>query len=210
MYERGALAAGHRCNGELLGQKTDVWEGGHRVPLLARWPGHIPAGSERKALFSQVDLMATFADIAHIPMPNGASPDGASDLAAFLDPARAPAKRKEAVLLGTAGFALRQENWLYIPKQGSGGMTAPETPGKPWSQPYAAMKFTNSDIDTDGQIKAGAPETQLYDLTEDLEEHRNIVGEHRDIAARMQARMDELKLFRKARPAPTTPAPAAR
>lgn len=197
MYNHDALAAGHRCNGELLGQKTDVWEGGHRLPLLARWPAHIPAGTERKPLFTQVDFMATFAELAHIPMPAGASPDGASDLAAFLDPAHSPTKRTEAVFLGTAGFALRQENWLYIPKQGSGGMTAPETPGKPWSQSYAAMQFTNSDIDADGQIKPGAPETQLYDLSDDLEEHRNVVADHADLAARMQARMDELKLIRK-------------
>jgi arylsulfatase A-like enzyme len=209
MYERSALAAGHRCNGELLGQKTDVWEGGHRVPLLARWPGQIPAGTERKALFTQVDLMATFAEAVHTAIPAGASPDGTSDLAAFLRPEEAPPSRHEAVFLGTAGFALRQENWLYIPKQGSGGMTAPETPGKPWSQSYAAMKFTNSDIDTDGQVRSGAPETQLYDLTQDLEEHRNIVGEHGDIAARMQARMDELKLVKKSKPAPIAPTPAA-
>ena len=71
----------------------------------------------------------------------------AANLPPSLDPAQAPANRTEAVFLGTAGFALRQGDWLYIPKQGSGGMTAPETPGKPWSQPYAKMGFVNSDVD---------------------------------------------------------------
>ena len=66
---REALEAGHRSNGVLLGQKTDAWEGGHRVPLIARWPGRIPAGSERKALFTQVDLMATLAEAAGAKCP---------------------------------------------------------------------------------------------------------------------------------------------
>ena len=45
VFTRNALEVGHRSNGVLLGQKTDAWEGGHRVPLIARWPGRIPAGS---------------------------------------------------------------------------------------------------------------------------------------------------------------------
>jgi arylsulfatase A len=108
-----------------LGQKTDVWEGGQRVPFIARWPGHVPAGTERKALFTQVDIMATLAEAARIKVPDGASPDGASELAAFTDPEKSPAKRKETAFLGTAGFALRQGDWLYIPQQGSGGETVP-------------------------------------------------------------------------------------
>lgn len=197
MYHRDALAAGHRTNGELLGQKTDAWEGGHRVPLFARWPQRIPAGSTREKLFLQVDLMATLAEAAHLGMPAGASPDGRSELAAFTDPEHAPVLRQEAELLGTAGFALRQGDWVYLPNQGSGGMTAPETPGKPWSQAYAKMGFLNSDIDSEGQIKPGAPAAQLYNLNDDPEQHRNVVAQNPEIAERMHARMHELKLIRR-------------
>lgn len=196
MYHRDPLVAGHRCNGELLGQKTDAWEGGHRVPLIARWPGRIPAGAARAELFLQVDVMATLAEAAGVAMPDGASPDGASELAAFCDPQHAPLRRTESELLGTAGFALRQGDWVYIPKQGSGGMTAPEQKGKPWGQPYAMMGFINSDVDDKGQSKPDAPSTQLYNLKDDLPQHRNVVAQHPDIAARMHARMEELKLIR--------------
>ena len=201
MYHRDALAAGHRTNGELLGQKTDAWEGGHRVPFFARWPQHIPSGTIRKELFLQVDLMATLADAAHIAIPPGASPDGHSELAGFTDPEHTPLLRPEAELLGTAGFALRQGKWIYLPKQGSGGMTAPETPGKPWSQPYATMGFRNSDIDSNGQIKPDAPAAQLYNLEEDPEQHNNVIAQHPEIAEKMQGRMNELKLIRR-KPAP--------
>jgi len=173
-YEREALKAGHRTNGEMLGQKTDVWEGGHRVPFIVRWPGQIPANRERKEFFEQVDLMATIADAADAKLPTGASPDGHSELAAWLNP-QLPPIRTEAILHGTASLALRQGSWLYIPVQGSGGKTAPE-PKKPWSLSYRTMKFQNSDVDENGQIKPGAPTEQLYNLENDVGQHTNLAA----------------------------------
>ena len=192
MFTRDAVEAGHRCNGDLLGQKTDVWEGGHRVPLLARWPGRIPAGSERRALFTQVDFLATFAEVAGVELPPGASPDGAGELAAFTDPVNAPAKRTEAVFLGTRGHALRQNEWVYLPQPGSGGMTSPEQQPKPWGQPYVKMGFTNSDVDAAGQIKPGTPPEQLYDLRADKSQAANLASAQPERAWTMRARLEEL------------------
>lgn len=190
-YESTAMKAGHRTNGELLGQKTDAWEGGHRVACIARWPQHIPAGAVRKEFFLQVDIMATIAEAAGIPMPTGASPDGSSELAAFIQPATAPAKRTEGVLQGTNGIVLRQGNWVYFPKQGSGGKTAPE-PAKPWAMSYAAMGFNNSDIDGKGQIKLGAPKEQLYNLATDLTQKTNCSAEQQERLSTMRARLLEI------------------
>ncbi len=190
------LTSAHRPNSVLLGQKTDAWEAGHRIPLLARWPGRIPSGSLRAPLFTQVDCMATLAEAVGAKLPDGASPDGASELAAFTDPAHAPVKRTEASFLGTGGHALRQGDWLYIPKQGSAGMTVQVPPGPQWGAPYAKLGLTNSDVDAQGQIKPDAPKAQLYNLKDDLPQHTNVIERHPDIAARMQARMDELKLKR--------------
>lgn len=188
-YERGALKAGHRTNGALLGQKTDGWEGGHRVPLIARWPQHIQPNTVRKEFFLQVDFMATLAEAAKITLPAGASPDGASELAAFTKPSTAPVKRTEGIIFGSGTYVLRQENWLYIPKQGSAGYTAPEKE-KPWSVPYAAMGFKNSDVDAKGQIKPLAPKEQLYNLAEDLTQTKNIATEHPERVASMRARLE--------------------
>ncbi len=189
---RAAIQAGHRSNGVLLGQKTDAWEGGHRVPLIARWPGRIPAGSQRKALFTQVDIMATLAEAAGIELPPGASPDGTSDLAAFTDPERAPANRTEALLQGTGGYALRQGDWLYIPRQGSGGMTVQVPPRAPWGLPYAKMNQRNSDIDPQGKVQPGAPPAQLYNLRDDLSQTTNRFRDQPATAKRLAARMEEL------------------
>lgn len=188
-YERDALKAGHRTNGELLGQKTDGWEGGHRVPLIARWPKHIEPGTVRKEFFLQVDLMATLADASQIGLPAGASPDGASELAAFTKPTSAPAKRTEGVMLGSGTYVLRQGDWLYIPKPGSAGYSAPERE-KPWSVPYALMGFKNSDVDESGQIKPGAPKEQLYNLATDITQSTNIAVEHPERVGLMRARLE--------------------
>ena len=190
-YERVALQAGHRTNGELLGQKTDGWEGGHRVPLIARWPDHIPPGMQRKQFFLQLDLMATLAEATQIVLPAGASPDGSSELSAFVKPDTASMKRTEGLVQSGGTFVLRQDNWVYIPKPGSAGYTAPEG-SKPWSVPYALMGFVNSDIDEHGQLKPGAPEEQPYDLSHDIEQSTNIVLEHPGRVRSMRARLLEL------------------
>jgi len=173
VYHKQALNAGHRCNGILLGQKTDTWEGGHRVPLIGRWPGHFPADTIRKPIFTQLDLMGTFAEAASIPMPHGASPDGASDLAAFTHPETAPASTRPQIFIGVKGMGLRVANWILLPYQGSGGLTIPERQ-PPWSEAFRTMGLTNSDLDDIGNIKPDAPKTQLYNLDDDLPEHRNL------------------------------------
>lgn len=192
MFTRDALEAGHRCNGALLGQKTDAWEGGHRVPLLARWPGRIPAGSVRPALFSQVDVMATLAEAAGVAVPEGASPDGTSELAALLDPAGAPAKRTEAMFLGTGGHALRQGEWVYLPKQGSCGMTVQVPSGAQWGQPYAQLGLATSDIDAQGKVKPEAPAVQLYNLSNDVSQSKNLSVAEQARAEAMGLRLELL------------------
>jgi arylsulfatase A-like enzyme len=190
-YEGSAMRAGHRTNGELLGQKTDAWEGGHRVAFCARWPGHIPAGTERKPFFHQVDLMATLAAAAGAAVPAGASPDGHSELAALLDPIKSPINRNEAILHGTGSLALRQGPWVYIPKQGSGGKTTPE-PERPFGLNYKKMNFRNSDIDENGKIKSDAPKEQLYDLEHDLGQHENLAEKQPEKLESMKKKFAEL------------------
>jgi arylsulfatase A-like enzyme len=199
-----ALQAGHHANGVLLGQKTDAWEGGHRVPFIARWPGHIPAGTRCSRLLGLTDLMATIAAAANVPIPVGAAPDSLNQLPALIAPENAPAIRTEMLAQGTGGYALRQADWVYLPKQGSSGMTVQVPPGALWGQPYAKMALTNSDVDAQGNIKAGAPGQQLYNLRDDLRQATNRFSASAQIAHRLAARLDELlppaKLGRKANP----------
>ncbi|HPA18418.1 MAG TPA: arylsulfatase [Verrucomicrobiae bacterium] len=189
---REPLESGHRTNGPLLGQKTDAWEGGHRIPFIARWPGHIPPNARCDRLFGLIDIMATVAAAADVPLPPGAAPDSLNQLATLLDPGNARAVRSELLAQGTGGYALRQGDWVFLPKQGSCGMTVQVPPGPPWGQPYAKLGLTNSDIDAQGQIRPGAPPFQLYDLRTDPGQASNLTAQEPHRAERMRKRLEEL------------------
>jgi arylsulfatase A-like enzyme len=72
-------------NGPLRGQKTEVYEGGHRVPFIARWPGRIPAGTTSPALTMTMDMFPTFAALAGADLPGSLNLDGINLLAHLVD-----------------------------------------------------------------------------------------------------------------------------
>ncbi|MDO8541580.1 MAG: arylsulfatase [Opitutaceae bacterium] len=215
VLHRDALEAGHRANGSLLGQKTDAWEGGHRVPFIARWPGHIPAGTQSDQLLGLTDLMTTIAAAANVPLPAGTAPDSLNQLPVLREPRHAPGVRHEMLAQGTGGYALRQENWLFLPKQGSGGMTVQMPPGLQWGQPYAKLGLVNGDVDERGKIRSEAAAQQLYDLAVDPGQSTNLAGREPQrteaLAARLEALLAETRTAPRAAPAnPATMTPSVR
>lgn len=122
---------GHHANGHWRGMKSDAFEGGHRVPFLARWPGVIQPGSTTAALVGLNDLFATVSEAAGLTVPPGAAEDSVS----FLPVLRGEASgvRESLVLHSINGaFALRQHDWKLIEAKDSGGWTtaAVETPAQ--------------------------------------------------------------------------------
>lgn len=102
-------------NGTLRGQKGALYEGGHRVPFLARWPARIPAGKQSAALFAHIDMIPTFAALSGTKAPAGAAPDAVDVSAALVGQAGANG-RTELVLQNNnqAPLALRSGNWKLI------------------------------------------------------------------------------------------------
>ena len=192
---QAAVKAGHALNGERLGFKFDAWEGGHRVPLLARWPGHIPAGSTSDQLLGQVDLLATLAALTGATLAPGEGIDSLNVLPALLgEPARPI--RTELVLapLEKANLALRSGNWVYIGARGGGGFQATK-PGDHALGGPAALAFAgqvNGDVEG-GRFRPGAPAEQLYDLVADPRQSRNVIQEHLDVAAHLKRRLAEMQ-----------------
>jgi len=118
----------HKCNGLLNGRKGTLLEGGHRVPFVARWPGHIPAGSECSELIGHFDMSATLAALAGVPLPAGAAPDSFNVLPALLGQPHDRPVRETAVFM-TGGpntpLAIRQGPWKYIqpgPRSGNAAL----------------------------------------------------------------------------------------
>jgi arylsulfatase A-like enzyme len=170
-YER-AREYGHYSMGGLRGIKRDIWEGGHRVPFVARWPGVIPAGTSCDHLASLADLMPTCADILGVPLPAGAAPDGVSLLPLLRNPASGPV-RAYAVHHSCSGrFAIREGNWVYL--------EAPGGDDNGWAGGEPAWLKADRGYPP---VEAGA---QLYDLSDDLSERRNRLSDFPAVVRRLQ------------------------
>ena len=156
--------AGHFPSGPLRGYKADAWEGGHRVPFIVRWPGTVKADSVCDQLVHQADLMATFAEILGTALPENAGEDSFS-LLPLLKGGNEPV-RANAVSASIGGTpAIRQGSWKYIPAPGSGGWGK----GGDQSQPV-----------------------QLYDLSSDLAESKNLAASEAAKLAEMQTLLEKL------------------
>jgi arylsulfatase A-like enzyme len=114
VYDR-LKAFGHASMGKLRGAKRDAWEGGHRVPFIARWPGKIPAGSTCDETICHVDLMATLAALLNVKLPADAGVDSINILPALLGEKRNTLLREATVHHSAQGkFAVRRGEWALI------------------------------------------------------------------------------------------------
>ena len=138
------------------GYKSDIWDGGHRIPFIARWPAKIKAGSRTDQITCLTDLMATSAEIVGAKLPVNAGEDSVSILPVLLSTAKEPVR--EAVVHHSikGNFAIRQGQWKLEFCADSGG----------WSQGGGA--------DTPAQ---------LYDMSRDVGERTNEYKQHPDIVS---------------------------
>jgi len=185
---RNAMKAGHKINGELLGFKFGVWEGGHRIPFIARWPGKIKAGTKSDQLICQVDLLATFMAVTGQDVQSLKGKDSANLLPALLGKSEKPVRTE----LLTAprrprNLGIRKGKWMYIAARSSGGFRGSRPNQRAWGGP-AAVQFAgnvNSDI-ANGRIKNNAPPAQLYNLEKDLVQTRNVYRDNPQMVKRME------------------------
>ncbi len=121
-------AAGHDHNYIYRGHKADIYEGGHRVPFVLRWPNGVAAGSRTKQMVGQWDFVATAAEIVGAEIPE----DAAEDSVSFLPVMKGSTEpiRNSIVSQSIGGqFAIRDGNWKLCLCPGSGGWSAPR-PGR--------------------------------------------------------------------------------
>ncbi len=161
---------GHFASAQYRGSKADIWEGGHRVPFLVKWPAVIPAGSVYDGLTCQTDLLATCAELLGKELPANAAEDSESILPVFSGE-KTDFSRKGIIHHSVSGhFAYRQGKYKLILAAGSGGWTAPKE---------AAAQ------------KQGLPEAQLYDLEADPREQHNLYESHPELAEQMLLQLTE-------------------
>lgn len=145
---------GHYPSELRRGSKSDIWDGGHRIPFIARWPEKVKAGSRSDQLICLTDLMATSAEIVSAKIPDNAGEDSVSILPALIG-MDSKATHEAVVHHSIRGnFAIRQGQWKLELCNDSGGWT-----------------------------KGGVKELgQLYDLSKDIGEQTNEYTQHPEIA----------------------------
>ena len=169
---------GHKSNGPLRGQKSEVFEGGHRIPLLARWPGHVAAGSTSDQLIALTDMLATFAGLVGVELPDDAGQDSFDMLPVLLGQDGARQIRPHCVhdSMQRHLFAMRSGEWKLILGQGGGGI------GSGWGTKPGIEHFTAAD-----------PAFQLYNLVDDLAETRNVFAKYPDVARKLTATLESIR-----------------
>jgi arylsulfatase A-like enzyme len=182
----------HRPNGDWRGQKGDLWDGGHREPFVARWPGRIPAGSVLGAPVCLTDVLPTVTAAAGVPLPSSpssppsAAEDGIDLLPALTGAGAAPPTDRPLVHHSLGGrFAIRSGRWKAVFASGSGGG---------FSEPSISALFAS------GSGKAHAnppwdaehPLGQLYDLSADPGETVNRWSTEPAVVATLYDRLREI------------------
>jgi arylsulfatase A-like enzyme len=173
--------------------KFGAWEGGHRVPFIARWPDNIPAGTESDELLSNVDILATLAALVGRQLEENEGPDSYNMLPALVGAPAGPIRDHLVISpVQKSHLSIRRGKWMYIPAQGEGGFGGTRI-GEHSLAGAAAHLLTdqvNSDIEN-GKIKEDAPPAQLYDLEADLSQKQNVYDQHPEIVAEMEALLEE-------------------
>jgi arylsulfatase A-like enzyme len=161
--EATAYRAGLRMNGPWRGRKHSIYQGGFRVPFLARWPGKIAAGSVSDATINLADMLATTAAVVGKPLPPAteAAEDSFNVLPALLGRSKGRSPLRPSMISHSVDgvFAIREGPWKYIEGKASPDLKNPSRKD---------------------ELKA-----QLFNLRDDPAEQHDLMAAHPQVAARL-------------------------
>jgi arylsulfatase A-like enzyme len=178
------LAKGHNPSYHFRGHKADIFDGGHRIPLIVRWPNRIKAGTSSAQLVCLVDFFRTCAEILDARLPDTAAEDSVSLLPALEGRARKPLHPAIVHHSINGSFSVREGKWKLELCADSGGWSDPR-PGSPAAK--------------------ALPSVQLYDLSRDIGEKENVSAKHPEVVGRLTRLLE--KYVADGRSTPGTPQP---
>ncbi|SDC98134.1 sulfatase family protein [Niabella drilacis] len=163
-------AAGHSSSYTFRGNKADIYEGGHRIPFIVKWPGMIPAGTSSGVTVCLTDFMATAAALTGPPLKATEGEDSYDLLPLLLQ--KGKYKRTATIHHSIDGnFAIREGKWKLEFAYGSGG----------WSVPVEKEARQQS-----------MPPLQLYNLEQDPAEQTNVAAQNPEIVARLKRNLQHI------------------
>ena len=168
---------GHDPSAGFRGTKADIYEGGHRVPFIVKWPGHVKANSINKTTICLTDFMATCSDLLNTSLQNNAGQDSYSLLPLLTQSKKTAYQRTSTVHHSIDGyFAIRKGDWKLAFCRGSGGWSAP----------------------TENQAaKNNMPAVQLYNLKEDPAEQNNVYAKYPEMVRVLTEELEKIKASKK-------------
>ncbi|NBC67255.1 MAG: sulfatase-like hydrolase/transferase [Bacteroidetes bacterium] len=192
---------GHKPNGPFFGQKTEVYEGGVRVPLLIRWPGIVEEGSTSKRMIALNDMLATMADFFEVNLPWNAGEDSFSFLSELLGTQIEQQVREEVIVDGAGGLlGIRKGPWKLI--LGKGGGTSVGSGGdKPQAQTYWDISNRATELIVKGFSSANSdvPPGQLYNLQRDPQEQNNLYKKYPKKVVELRWRLRDIQMSGRSR-----------
>jgi arylsulfatase A-like enzyme len=164
---------GHDPSGGFRGTKADIYEGGHRIPFIVKWPGVVKANSISSATICLTDFMATCSDILGMQLQNSVTQDSYSLLPLLTSSKKVVYQRTSTIHHSIDGyFAIRKGDWKLAICSGSGGWSAP----------------------TENQaIKNNLPPVQLFNLKEDPSEQNNVYEKYPEIVRTLTEELEKIK-----------------
>jgi arylsulfatase A len=166
----------HFSMGEMRGLKRDLWEGGHRVPFIVKYPGKIPAGRVCDKLFSQTDIMATIAAFTGCNIPENAGEDSFNMKDVFHGESAGKIERDFIIYHSIIGsFAIRKGNWILIE-----GKTAEVSKEPEWFKQMLGVK-----PDTTPMV--------LYNLATDPGEKRNLYVDYPEKVNELKELLEKIR-----------------
>ncbi|MEM7132469.1 MAG: arylsulfatase [Chloroflexota bacterium] len=178
----------HYSMAEFRGAKRDTWEGGHRIPFIARWPGVTPAGTVCNQLTILADLIATCAQLLEVDLPQDAGEDSISILPLLTGQATTPVRSYAVHHSGSGRFAIRKDNWVFIdaPSGDDNGLRGNEMGEPRWFK--TARGYTPHDHPG-----------ELFNVYEDAAEKTNLYGEQPEIVEELAQILEQIKITGEAR-----------
>ncbi|MEC3907206.1 sulfatase-like hydrolase/transferase [Tamlana sp. 2201CG12-4] len=165
----------HYSMGSRRGVKRDLWEGGHRVPFIVKYPGKVEKKSVNSNLISQIDIMATLANIVDYKLPENAGEDS-KDFSKGIFSSEMPANREALVYHAVNGkFAVRKGNWVLIENK-TGSVT---------KEPKWIKEKNNSKQDNTLKV--------LYNIEEDPFEQNNLYNDNTEKVKELEQLLNDIR-----------------
>ncbi len=169
------VEAGHMPSGPYRGHKGDIWEGGHRVPFVVRWPGRVTPGSSTDRLLCLNDILATCAELVGANLPDDAAEDSFSFLSTVLGHGEQPFRPNVVSHSVDGEFAYREGPWKIV-----------------FRMPVPKRQ----------QARGRAAVVELYNLRQDIAEKSDLVAKHPEVVRRLIAKLTTLVDAGRSRPGP--------